>query len=102
MRMSFGTFHEGADRYEYPCKCCRCQSLCADALRAVLAEHELIVCPQIVSELRRVLKDKFGVSAGIINDFIWLIQQDAIGSISKHLPDIRLKDHDVLGFWPQR
>jgi putative PIN family toxin of toxin-antitoxin system len=73
------------------------RGLCADVLREVLAEHELIVCPKIVSELRRVLKDKFGVSAGIINDFIWLIRQDAIGSSSKHLPDVRLKDHDDLG-----
>ena len=35
------------------------RGLCADVLRMVLAEHELIVCPQIIDELQRVLCDKF-------------------------------------------
>jgi len=57
------------------------RGLCADVLREVLAEHELVVCPQVLSELRRVLRGKFGVSASLINDFLGLIQQDTIHGI---------------------
>jgi uncharacterized protein len=35
------------------------RGLCADVLRTVLAEHELIVGDVILTELRRVLKRKF-------------------------------------------
>ncbi|MBA4369555.1 MAG: putative toxin-antitoxin system toxin component, PIN family [Desulfobacterium sp.] len=73
------------------------RGLCADVLREVLTEHELVICPQIITELRRILKGKFGIPTDIINDFIWLIQQDAIHASSKHLPDVKLKDLDDLG-----
>jgi len=73
------------------------RGLCADVLREVLAEHELVVCPQIITELRRILREKFGTPTDIINDFIWLLQQDAIHASSKHLPDVKLKDLDDLG-----
>jgi predicted nucleic acid-binding protein len=32
------------------------RGLCADVLRAVLAEHEMVICPQIISELQRRIK----------------------------------------------
>jgi putative PIN family toxin of toxin-antitoxin system len=73
------------------------RGLCADVLREVLAEHELVVCPQVLSELRRVLRGKFGVSASLINDFLGLIQQDTIHASPRNLPDVGLKDHDDLG-----
>jgi len=73
------------------------RGLCADVLREVLAEHELVICPQIITELRRILREKFGIPTDIINDFIWLIQQNAIHASSKHLPDVKLKDLDDLG-----
>ena len=44
------------------------RGLCADVLRAVLAEHKMVICPQIVSELQRVLKDKFALPGPLIND----------------------------------
>jgi putative PIN family toxin of toxin-antitoxin system len=73
------------------------RGLCTDVLQEVLAEHELIICSQIVSELRRVLQNKFGVPTNIINEFIWLIQQDAIHTKTEHPPNIKLKDPDDLG-----
>lgn len=39
------------------------RGLCADVLRAVLAEHELVVGEVIIVELRRVLSTKFKVPA---------------------------------------
>jgi putative PIN family toxin of toxin-antitoxin system len=43
------------------------RGLCADVLRAVLAEHELIIGEVILVELRRVLSTKFKVPADRID-----------------------------------
>jgi putative PIN family toxin of toxin-antitoxin system len=73
------------------------RGLCADVLRAVLAEHELIVSRQIITELRRVLRHKFGVSRALIRDLIWLIQQDTVLAKPGEVPDVELGDQDDLG-----
>ena len=54
------------------------RGLCADVLRAVLAEHELVICPQIISELQRILKDKFALPRQLVNDFIRLVREESI------------------------
>jgi putative PIN family toxin of toxin-antitoxin system len=73
------------------------RGLCADVLRAVLAEHELTICPQIISELQRVLKDKFALPRPLVNDFIRLVREEAILCEPGTLPAIELKDKDDLG-----
>ena len=73
------------------------RGLCADVLREVLAKHELVLCPQILSELRRTLRKKFGVSRELIKDFVSLIQQNTMLSEPVDLPALHLKDKDDLG-----
>jgi putative PIN family toxin of toxin-antitoxin system len=73
------------------------RGLCADVLRAVLAEHELVICPQIISELQRVLKDKFALPRQLANDFIRLVREGSILCKPGDLPAIKLKDKDDLG-----
>lgn len=73
------------------------RGLCADVLRAVLAEHELAICPQIISELQRVLKDKFGLPRPLVSDFIRLLREDAVLCEPEDLPAVKLKDKDDLG-----
>jgi len=73
------------------------RGLCADVLRAVLAEHELVICPQIISELQRVLKDKFALPRPLVNDFIRLVREDSLLCEPGDLPGIKLKDKDNLG-----
>jgi putative PIN family toxin of toxin-antitoxin system len=73
------------------------RGLCADVLRAVLAEHELVICPQIISELQRVLKDKFALPRPLVNDFIRLVREDAVLCEPGDPPPIKLKDKDDLG-----
>ena len=73
------------------------RGLCADVLRAVLAEHELVICPQIISELQRVLKDKFALPRQLVNDFIRLVREDSLLCEPGDLPGIKLKDKDDLG-----
>ncbi|HWR92727.1 MAG TPA: PIN domain-containing protein [Desulfobacterales bacterium] len=73
------------------------RGLCADVLRAVLAEHKMVICPQIVSEFQRVLKDKFALPGPLINDYVRLIQQDSIPCEPGGPPVTKLKDKDDLG-----
>ncbi len=73
------------------------RGLCADVLREVLAEHELVVCPQILAELRRILRSKFGMPKELIEDFVGLFQEDAICVQPAELPKVKLKDKDDLG-----
>ncbi len=72
------------------------RGLCADVLREVFASHELFVSDQLIAELRRVLRLKFGVSQDLIDDFIWLLKQDSIPAQPAQLPRIELKDRDDL------
>ena len=73
------------------------RGLSVDVLRAVLAEHELVICPQIISELQRVLEDKFALPRQVVNDFIRLVRKDSILCEPGHLPAIKLKDKNDLG-----
>jgi putative PIN family toxin of toxin-antitoxin system len=73
------------------------RGLCADVLREVLAEHELVICPQIISELKRTLQDKFAVPRQLVNDFIELARRDSIHCIPGKLPTIKLRDKEELG-----
>jgi putative PIN family toxin of toxin-antitoxin system len=72
------------------------RGLCADVLREVLASHELFISDQVLAELRRVLRLKFGVDQDLIDDFIGLLEQDSVFVQPGQLPRIELKDRDDL------
>jgi len=73
------------------------RGLCADVLRAVMADHKMVICPQIISELQQVLKDKFALSGPLIDGYVRLIQQDSIACEPGDPPVTKLKDKDDLG-----
>jgi uncharacterized protein len=73
------------------------RGLCADVLREAMAEHELVLCPQILSELRRVLRDKFHASRALVDDFLETLEQDSVHAEPGELPAIKLRDKDDLG-----
>jgi len=73
------------------------RGLCADVLREVLARHELVVCPQILSELRRILRDKFRAPSELTDGFVAILQHDATSCKPGELPSLDLKDKDDLG-----
>ncbi|MCA1810192.1 MAG: putative toxin-antitoxin system toxin component, PIN family [Lentisphaerae bacterium] len=68
------------------------RGLCADVLRTVIEFHDLVVSDHLVSELRRVLKDKFEAFPDVIADVVWLLHQDTIMSESTPLHDLPLSD----------
>ena len=70
------------------------RGLCADVFRAILAEHELVICPQVLQEVRRILRIKFGVPEQLIAEYLELIGQEAIMAESEDLPDLPIQDKD--------
>jgi len=72
------------------------RGLCADVLREVLASHELLTSAQVLGELRRVLRTKFGSGQDLINDFVWLMRQDTVLARPDQLPNVEIQDQDDL------
>jgi len=73
------------------------RGLCADVFREVLACHELLISAQVLSELKRVLRSKFGIGQDLVEAYILLLQQDSIIVEVIEIPKIRLRDKDDLG-----
>ena len=72
------------------------RGLCADVLREVLASHELLTSAEVLSELRRVLRTKFGAAQDLIDDFISLIRQDTVLAQAGPHPSVEISDRDDL------
>jgi len=72
------------------------RGLCADVLRQVFASHQLFISVQVLNELNSVLRFKFGVGQDLIDDFIWLLQQDTVLAQPAQLPRVELQDKDDL------
>jgi len=72
------------------------RGLCADVVRQVLASHQLFISDQVLNELESVLRSKFGVGQDLIDDFIWLLQQDSVLAQPGQLPKVKLQDKDDL------
>jgi putative PIN family toxin of toxin-antitoxin system len=72
------------------------RGLCADVLREVLASHELFLSEQVLSELARALRSKFGIGQDLIDDFIRLLRQDSVSAESSDVPRVALRDKDDL------
>jgi uncharacterized protein len=72
------------------------RGLCADVLREVLASHELQTFAQVLSELKRVLRTKFGVAQDLIEEFISVIRQDTVLAQPGPSPPVEITDRDDL------
>ena len=72
------------------------RGLCADVLREVLTSHELLISPQVLTELKRVLRTKFGVAPDLTDDFISLMRQDTVLTRPGPLPPVEIRDQDDL------
>lgn len=70
------------------------RGLGADVFRAVLSAHELVICAQVLQEVRRILSMKLGVPEQLIAEYLELIGQEAILADSVDLPDLPIQDQD--------
>jgi putative PIN family toxin of toxin-antitoxin system len=76
------------------------RGLCADLLRVVLLEHELVLGEQVLTELRKNLTKKFRVPAAVVAENEALLRAQAIVSSaaeSVDLADLEAADVIVLG-----
>jgi uncharacterized protein len=72
------------------------RGMCADVFRAVLADHELVTCSEVLHEVERILHVKFLVPENLIPEYLELLKQDTIVAVSKDPPNIQIKDEDDL------
>ena len=70
------------------------RGLCADVFREVLTSHQLVISALLLTELERVLREKFGVPDDVITELIKILQQDAHVSTPINLTGIEILDKD--------
>jgi uncharacterized protein len=70
------------------------RGLCADVLRHVLAEHELIVGEVVLQEFRSVLRQKLGLPVSIIEDAERFLRQYELVPKPAAPSDIPVRDPD--------
>lgn len=68
------------------------RGLCADVLRVVIAEHELIVGEVVLQELRKVLAEKFRVPPGHIAQVEDLLRSYEVVPRTKTMDPLELGD----------
>ncbi len=70
------------------------RGLCADVLREVLGAHELVLSERILSELRRLLVEKFDLPDEIADEIDGFLREDAAFGNPEPLIDLVFEDHD--------
>lgn len=72
------------------------RGLCADVLRLVLAEHDLIIAEPVIEELRTVLRRKLAVPAAAIREVESFLRSYHVEPQPGELPQLPLRDHPDL------
>jgi putative PIN family toxin of toxin-antitoxin system len=72
------------------------RGLCADLLRLILAEHELVTGEVVLEELRRVLFKKFGVLSATVARIEAFLREYHVEPKPVHLPKLKLGDRSDL------
>lgn len=72
------------------------RGLCADVLRLILAEHELVTAEVVLEELRRVLRRKFGVPAAMVEEIENFLRGYHVEPRPGNVPNLRLGDRNDL------
>ena len=70
------------------------RGLCADLVRYVLAEHQLITGDVVLDELRGVLANRFKLPAGTIRDILDLLQGQEVVAKPKKPASMPARDAD--------
>jgi len=73
------------------------RGLCADVFRETLARHDLVASEDLFIEIQRVLQDKLGVPAEIVNEVIALLRENAHLSEPAWAIDLPIKDRADQG-----
>lgn len=70
------------------------RGLCADVIRLVLAEHELITADVVLNELKRVLKHKIQLPGEQVQEILTFLETQTVQSQPVSLSSIPVRDED--------
>jgi len=70
------------------------RGLCADVLRTVLAEHDLITGEVVLAELRDVLQQRINLPASSVADIVALLRAQEVVPKPNDPSDISVRDPD--------
>ncbi len=70
------------------------RGLCADVLRTVMTEPELMVSALVLSELERVLQTRIGVPAPTVQAIIIFLRRFPIAPVPADMPLLPISDPD--------
>lgn len=70
------------------------RGLCADVIRLVLAEHELITADVVLTELKRVLKHKIQLPGELIQEILTFLESQTIQPKPTSPSSIPVRDED--------
>ncbi len=72
------------------------RGLCADVIRLVLAEHELVIGEVVLDELERALSRKIKLPPPVISEILAFLESQTLQPRPKTAPKVRLRDEDDL------
>jgi len=72
------------------------RGLCADLFNLVLAEHELIVGETVLTELKRVLRERIRVPGKIIDEYDALLRQEGVVVKAAEPLSVKIRDKTDL------
>lgn len=72
------------------------RGLCADLLHVILAEHQLVVGATVLTELRRVLREKIKVPADTIQEVDAFLRSEALVIDQAPVLAVKLRDKSDL------
>jgi putative PIN family toxin of toxin-antitoxin system len=70
------------------------RGLCADLMRAVLAEHQLITGEVVLNELRAVLGRRIKLPAATVEDILLLLREQEVVPKPRKPSDVPVRDPD--------
>ena len=70
------------------------RGLCADVMRVVLAEHQLITGDVVLSELRKALGRRIKLPAATIDDILALLREQEVVPKPRKPPEVPVRDPD--------
>ena len=72
------------------------RGLCADLLRLITAEHELVTGEVVIDELRGALRKKFGVPSETVEEIESFLRGYRVEPKPRELPRLKLSDRNDL------
>lgn len=72
------------------------RGLCADVLRLVLTEHELVSAEVVIAELEQALREKLGLPKPVVDDIVALVRRHHVAVKPRAKLDLPLSDADDL------